>query len=300
MQLATVFINVLAPVFIVVFIGYYAGPRLGVDGRPLSKIAYYIMAPAFIFTIFSTARIELGLAVRMAVFIFLVTTGGVIYAAIVARLLGHRGAMVSAFVLVAAFGNIGNFGLPIISFALGEEALVAASVYFLVLSAYGFLVGVTAAAWDRGGLGGAIRSTLTTPAILAAVPALLANYSEIELPLFVSRPIEILAAGMIPVMMLALGTQLGSMGRPKLNLDVVAATSARLIVGPLLAFALAGVFHLTGLERGAGILQASMPSAVFAVMIALEYDLLPDFVTTTVLFSTLASAVTLTAVLAFL
>ena len=43
-----------------------------------------------------------------------------------------------------------------------------------------------------------------------------------------------------------------------------------------------------------------MPSAVFAVLIALEYDLLPDFVTTTVLFSTLASAVTLTVVLTLL
>lgn len=300
MQLVTVFVNVLVPVFIVVLIGYFAGPRLGVDGRPLSKIAYYIMAPAFIFNIFSTARIELGLALRMAVFIFLVTTGCVLFAALLARLIGHRGAMVSAFVLIAAFGNIGNFGLPIISFGLGEEALLPASFYFLILSAYGFLVGVTAAAWDKGGFRGAIRSTLTTPAILATAPALIVNYYAMEIPLFIQRPISIMATGMIPVMMLALGTQLGSMGRPQLSWNVVAATSARLVVGPILAFALAGIFGLTGLERGAGILQASMPSAVFAVLIALEYDLLPDFVTTSVLFSTLASAVTLTAVLAFL
>ena len=300
MQLVTVFVDVLVPVFIVVFIGYFAGPRLGVDGRPLSRISYYVLAPAFIFTLFSTADIELGLAMRMAVFIILVTTGCVLYAVVVARLMGHRGAMVSAFVLVAAFGNIGNFGLPIISFGLGEEALVAASVYFLILSAYGFLIGVTAAAWDQGGLRGAIRSTLTTPAILAAIPALIVNYYGLHIPVFIQRPVDILAAGMIPVMMLALGAQLGSMGRPTFNLNVILATSARLAVGPLLAFALAGVFGLTGLERGAGILQASMPSAVFAVLIALEYDLLPDFVTTTVLFSTLASALTLTAVLAFL
>ncbi len=43
-----------------------------------------------------------------------------------------------------------------------------------------------------------------------------------------------------------------------------------------------------------------MPSAVFCSLIALEYDLAPEFVTTTVLFSTLASALTLTAVLAML
>jgi predicted permease len=48
------------------------------------------------------------------------------------------------------------------------------------------------------------------------------------------------------------------------------------------------------LERNAGVLQAGMPTAVLASIIALEYDLLPDFVTTTVLFTTIASVITLT------
>lgn len=41
-----------------------------------------------------------------------------------------------------------------------------------------------------------------------------------------------------------------------------------------------------------------MPTAVLTSLIALEHDLIPDFVTTVVLFSTVASAVTLTIVLA--
>ena len=45
-------------------------------------------------------------------------------------------------------------------------------------------------------------------------------------------------------------------------------------------------------------MQAAMPAAVLTSIIALEYDLLPDFVTRTVLFSTLASVVTLTLILA--
>ena len=63
--------------------------------------------------------------------------------------------------------------------------------------------------------------------------------------------------------------------------------------------ALAGLFQINGVERGAGIIQTAMPAAVLTSLIALEHRLLPDFVTTVVLFSTLASAVTLTAVLAF-
>jgi predicted permease len=100
------------------------------------------------------------------------------------------------------------------------------------------------------------------------------------------------------VMLVTLGVQLANMGRLKFSRDVIIGGSLRLVVGPILALGLASFFGLTGIERGAGIIQASMPVAVLASLIALEHDLLPDFVTTTVLFSTLASAFTLTVVLA--
>ncbi|MDI9546513.1 MAG: AEC family transporter [Chloroflexota bacterium] len=299
-QLLSIFVNVLTPVFTIVAVGYLAGPRLGVGGRSLSKIAYYILAPAFIFNLFSAAAISLSLAVRMSLFIIVVTSGCVLAAMLSARLMGHRGKMVSAFILLAAFGNAGNFGLPIIQFKLGEEGLLPASIYFLTLSAFGFIVGVMAAAWDRGGAKKAVWSTLTTPAIVAVLPAALVNGMDWTVPLFLDRSIDLLSAALIPVMLLTLGMQLGGIHRPRLNANVAAAGFVRLIVGPLLAIALAGVFGLSGLPRDAGIIQASMPSAVFCSLIALEYDLAPEFVTTTVLFSTLASALTLTAVLAML
>jgi predicted permease len=67
-----------------------------------------------------------------------------------------------------------------------------------------------------------------------------------------------------------------------------------------LALALAVPFGLAGLEGDIGIIQASMPAAVLASIIAVENDLLPGFVIATVLFSTLASVVSLTVVLAIL
>jgi predicted permease len=79
---------------------------------------------------------------------------------------------------------------------------------------------------------------------------------------------------------------------------VLVASTARLVFGPALALALAAPFALTGVARGTGVLQAAMPAAVLTTLIAMEHDLIPEFVTTVVLFSTLASAVTLTIVLA--
>lgn len=75
------------------------------------------------------------------------------------------------------------------------------------------------------------------------------------------------------------------------------ASGVRLLGGPLVAMILVIPFGLTGLERSAGILQASMPTAVLASIIAMEYNLVSKFVTPTVLFFTLVSLMTLTIVL---
>ena len=297
-QLLTIFVNILVPVFGLVLVGYFAGPRLVLDARTLTKFAYYILVPAFVFNVFSDADIVADLALRMVGYMAAVTLGTVLVAILAARLLRCSPQMTGAFVLVAAFGNVGNFGLPIIQFKLGEEALVAASVYFLVGSTLGFVIGVMAATWHRGSSWGAVAAAFKTPGVLAIFPAFLVNGLDWQTPLFLGRAIGLLAAALIPVMLVTLGVQLADMGRPRFSLDVVIAGSLRLVVGPVLAIALAGLFGMSDIARGAGILQASMPVAVLASLVALEHNLLPDFVTTTVLFSTLASAVTLTVVLA--
>jgi len=296
-QLFPIFLNILAPVFVLVLIGYITGPRLKLEANTLSRFAYYLVTPAFTFNIFSAAEIRADLAVRMGVFIVVVTGATVVVAWLVARLLRCPPTMTSAYVLAAAFGNVGNFGLPIVQFKLGDEALVAASFYFLVLSFFGFVVGVMAATWHQGTGWRAVLAALKTPAILAVIPAFLLNWFDVPVPIYVSRAAGLLAGALIPSMLVTLGVQLAGMGMPKFNRDVVAASLVRLLVGPALALLLAVPFGLTGIERGAGIIQASMPVAVLAALIALEHRLMPDFVTTVALFSTLASAVTLTVVL---
>lgn len=296
-ELLTIFANILLPVFSLVLVGYVLGPRLQLDARTLSRFAYFIITPAFVFNVFSSAEIDAALAARMAIYIIVVTSGTVLVAWLIARALRCPPEMTAAYVLTAAFGNVGNFGLPIIAFKMGDEALVVASFYFLVLSTYGFVVGVTAATWHQGAGLRAVGMAFKTPAVIAIVPAFLVNWFDLPVPLFLNRSVGLIAGALIPVMVVTLGVQLAGMGRPKLTRDVAVASFTRLVVGPGLALLLVTPFALTGIERGAGILQASMPVAVLAALIALEHQLLPDFVTTVALFSTLASAVTLTFVL---
>jgi len=296
-QLFPIFLNILAPIFVLVLVGYVTGPRLRLEANTLSRFAYYLVTPAFTFNIFSAAEIRADLALRMALFAIAAASATVVISWLVARLLRCSPTMTSAYILTAAFGNVGNFGLPIVQFRLGDDALVAASFYFLVLNVFGFVIGVTAATWHKGTRLRAVGAALKTPAVLAVIPAFLINWLGLPLPLLLSRATGLLGSALIPVMLVTLGVQLAGMGMPKVNRHVIAASLVRLLAGPLFALLLVVPFGLTGVERGAGIIQSSMPVAVLAALIAMEHKLLPDFVTTVALLSTLLSAITLTVVL---
>ncbi len=153
------------------------------------------------------------------------------------------------------------------------------------------------ASWARSGGLTAIFSVFKTPALIALIPALVFNIFDIEVPIFLSRICGLLGQAMIPVMLITLGVQMGEITNININFNVFAASTVRLIGGPLLALLLVPYFGLEGLERSTGILQAAMPAAVLVSIIAMEYKLLPEFVTTTVLFSTLYSILTLTVIL---
>lgn len=300
MQLISVFVNVIVPVFAAVLVGYLAGPWLGLEVRTLSRVSYYVFMPAFVFHIISKAEVQAAAVGQMTIYIAAVYVALAVLGFLVAKGLKRPPEVIGMYVLIATFSNSGNFGLSMVKFRFGEAALVPATIYFIILTVIGFAFGVAAASWARGGALGAIMSVFKTPSLLAFVPAAVFSATNFEVPLFFSRITGLLADAMIPVMLVTLGVQLADVGRLRVNLDVITASAVRLLGGPILAAVLAIPFGLTGLGRSTGILQASMPAAVLTVIIALEYDLVPGLVTTTVLFSTLVSLVTLTIVLTLL
>ena len=295
-----VFLNVVTPVFILVVIGYFVGPRLKIEARSLSRTAYFVFIPAFVFNIISEAKIDSGLALQMLSFILVAQIAVALLGFLVGKALRQSREITAAFVLIATFGNVGNFGLPLIVFRLGESARTYATVYFVATVFISFVICVGVASWARSGGVTAVFSVFKTPALIALIPALVFNITDVEVPIFLSRLSGLLGQAMIPVMLITLGVQMGEITKIKINFNVFAASTVRLIGGPVLALLIVPYFGLEGLERSTGILQAAMPAAVLASIISLEYKLLPEFVTTTVLFSTLYSILTLTVILTFI
>ncbi len=296
-QIFKIFIDIVIPVFFLVFLGYYAGPRLKLEARTLSRTAYYILIPSFVFNILSTVDITVAMAGQMIIYTTLTHILVAAAAFIIARLLNRTREMTAAFVMIATFGNVGNLGLSLINFRFGQDAQISATIYFVSILVIAFVICVGAASWTRGSGLGAVLSVFKTPALLAMLPAMFFYGTDFEPPLFLSRITGLLGSAMIPVMLITLGVQLSQLNKFKFSIDVVITSFIRLIGAPLIAIALTFFFTLSGMEISVGILQAGMPVAVLASIIAIEYDIIPEFVTTVVLFSTLVSLITLTILL---
>lgn len=295
-----VLIDVLVPVFSIVAIGFVIARTVAIRPPALATLSYWILGPAFIFDVLATADLDPGVVLRVvgASTITMVVVGGV--AALITRAMGASFSTVAATVLTSTHGNVGNFGLAISAFALGDAALPIAGIVMVTVNTLGILTGVGLATIRHGSAWRAVRTAVGSPLALAVVPALAVNFSNLPLPVWADRPISLLAAALIPVMLLTLGIQLALMPRAVPEPLVAIPIGTKLAVAPTMAVAATMILGLDGLAGDVVVIQAAMPAAVFTSLIALEHNLVPDYVTSVVLTGTLVSALTLPVVITLL
>ena len=299
-ELLRLFADNLLPVIVIAGLGFAVRRWLQLDPRPLASVTFYLLLPALAFFLIYRADIEVGGIVRMAGFATVIVLAMVLLALAIARALRLEAGLASAFILAVGFMNSGNFGLAVNRFAFGDAGLAWATVFYLTTSLLTNSVGAYIAAVGRQPARAALIGLLRIPAVYAIPAALLVRGSAWELPAALQRPIELLAGAAIPCMLILLGMQTAGIRLAGRGSLLALASGLRLIVAPALAWGLAAVLPLTGPARQAGILEAGMPTAVLASMLATQYDADPEFVAAAVLLSTVLSPLTLTPLLAAL
>jgi len=299
-ELLGLFANNLLPILIAAGSGYLLSWKLRVDSRTLSQVVFYILSPCLIFSLLTQNQLSDVEILRMTLFTVSILAILGILAWVGAKFLGLERSMLSALLLVVLFNNSGNFGLPVVSFAFGQEALAFGALYFIANASLSYSLGVVIASMGRASLLQALTGLLKIPTIYGLLLALLFNRTGWEIPLFLDRTTELLGNASIPAMLVLLGMQLQSMRWGGNLKPLVLAVGARLVAAPLVALALSPIFGFQGLALQAGVLQASMPSAVLTTVIATEYNSEPSFVTAAVFMSTVLSPLTLTPLLAYL
>ena len=294
LDLLSIFVDNMIPVLAIGAIGYYLRRRFDIDPRKMSSMMFHVFSPALTFNALYTRDISGGDFLR-----FYGGTLALLLTIAAFSVLLLRWQKISpterAAALVASFAfNGGNFGLSIVSFAFGDEALSYAVLAFVAGTTTSYSLGVYISSNGRASIMQSLANVLRTPSVYALVLAFALKGAGIqELPPALSRTSQLLADAAIPMMLVLLGVQLGGFGKLDRLRLVGMSGAVRLLLAPIVAIAIASILGLSGDAKFAFILQAGMPTAVMTIVLANEFDTDPELALSMVLTTSFISPITL-------
>lgn len=295
-----VFINVILPVFLLAFAGFCLEKKAEIDKQALANVSLLLFSPALVFSSLLKHDVALDQWLQMTLYMVIYTAIFTLVAVAASRACRFDSDTTRALILTTAMMNIGNFGLPLTYFAFGEAALSISILAFVLFSIPLGTEAIIVAQGKGVRWREAVRNMLRIPIFHAVVLALIIKACGWAPPKFIVRPVELLGQAAIPTMLVLLGMQLASARIHRAWGFFTLAASLRLILGPLVGFLLAALLGMSGLTRDVIVLQTSTPAAVLTLLYAIRFNTRPELVSGAILFSTLASAGTLTVLLYWL
>lgn len=292
-----IFFSVMLPVIAVFAAGFLLQRIRLVDIKSVAAVSIYIFMPALFFTSLYEAEYDQQYTV-MIVSIFFILFMMILLSKILARIFKWSTSVESASILSTAFMNGGNYGIPVILFSLGKEALPFAVFYMVMQSLVINFFGVYYASRGSTGVMKGIKKVFLMPGTWAAIIAFLCKGLNVELPGGVYSTIKMVSEGSIPLMMIILGMQLANIKSLQFNWQVLtSAVTIRMFISPLLAFGFITVLQLDPIVGGVILVMSAMPSAASAAMYAIEFDTEPEIVSSAMLVTTLVSFISITVLL---
>ena len=295
MALLSAFTDAILPVLAVAGVGYVVGRVRDVDARTLSTVILYVLVPALVFHSVATMEFTgttaakiVGSAVVLSVAMWLLSEG-------VAVASGLEGDERNGFVLTGTFSNTANYGIPLSTFAFPAVGKTTAVLYTLGFTLAVYTLGVAVAARGDVGPRDAVRRVFRLPIVYAVVAGALYAALDVSAPASTMDTIRLVGDSSIPLMLLLLGVQVARSTPGGQLADLARVNALKLLVAPAVAVPVVWLLGFDDPDVGrVVVLETAMPSAVSALMLAVEFDGDADFVSGAIVSSTLISPFVLT------
>ena len=287
MELYLKLIDVIAPVFFVIGIGYYLGkknPDINTDF--ITTFAGNVGTPAMIFYTITTTGVTLSVFTEYFIYA-LVIIGGFSIVGVLFLLLLKKDFISELPPLILP--NTGNMGIPICLFAYGTAGLGVASAIASVVILLHFTLGVLLAKKSFS-----LEILIKNMPIYGIIVSVIFLYFEWDVPGYLENTTFLLTYATIFLVLMSLGIALS-------RLKVVSWTHAsilgavRVILGPLIGFGLIKYLNLDGFAAGVLLIQSCMPSAVLTYLVGSMYSekKVVDSVASVIVTSTIMSFITI-------
>jgi malonate transporter and related proteins len=305
-----ILLGALVPIFAVMALGYFAGWIRDIDNHHVAELNALVMdfaVPAALFVATaSTSRATLltHWPVLLALLVPMVALYIVAYW-IQRRLFGLMPAPASVQALTIAFPNCAAVGLPLIAAVFGASQII--DVALAIAAGAIILSPLTLALLEmnkpvQAGQGkchqilNAFGKSMLKPVVLAPIIGMGFSLIGISLPGFVNGALKLIGQASGGVALFLTGLILSSQ-RLLLNRNVLSSTMLKNIVQLLLALGLVMVLPMSHDQVRAVLLLMALPAGFFGVLFGLRYGVETRETGSTLIVSSLLSAITLAIVL---
>lgn len=247
-------------------------------GKVLNLFVIYISLPALILLqipeLDFSANILVPALMPWAMLLF-----SAVLILILARLLRWDRATTGCLLLLVPLGNTSFLGIPMVQAFFGDQAIAYALLYdqlgsFLALTSYGSLIlAFYGSGNQRPTMMTAVKKALVFPPFLALVLAL--SFKFFSYPPFAVNLLTILAATLVPLVMIAVGFQMTLRLDRKVISPLSIGLAIKLIIAPLTALLVCQAVGLQGEAVEVAIFEAGMPPMVSAGALAISANLSP-------------------------
>lgn len=293
----SLFIEVILPIMAVFASGFILQRIRLLDVKSVSAVSLYILTPALVFVTLYDATFDSGFLIIL-IYMFVLFFIMVFLNKLLAKIFGWNSNKESAAILATGFMNSGNYGLPVVLYSIGPAAVPYAIFIMVVQALQNNFFGVYYASRSTSGMKKAVKNVLKMPTTYAAVFAFVCSWMTITIPDFIHSTLTMVGDAAIPVMMIMLGMQLGSLIGLKLDWQVVlSSVSLKMIIAPLIAWLFVIIVDVDPLIASVLIIISAMPTAATTTMYAIEFDTEPELVSSITFISTIVSVITLTILL---
>lgn len=280
-------------------IGYIVQKKYSLDLTTLARINIYYVVPAFIFVRLYTTEIAFHLFMQIVIFFGIFILLFYFISELVGKLMRYDKSKRVTFTNSVMFFNAGNYGIPVndLVFRGDPFAMSIQVISLLMQNVLLYSYGVFSLQSAKIGKLRAILAYFRMPVFYALVAGLLLGAYEVPIPQFIWVPANYIADSMIALALFTLGAQVAQLKLTKGLGTVYLSMGLRLVAGPIVALAMILISGLEGVMAQALLIASAMPTAVNSAVIAEEYKAHPEMAAQIVMFSTLFSAITVSAVI---
>lgn len=299
------FFIILFPIFSIFIVGFIAQKVLKFDVANLSKMSLYVLSPFLAFKTFYTHTLTSDYFIYIA-YIFGLCFSLVLIVSMWSIAMRYSVKERCALILSSCFMNNGNYGTPVLLVFFGslgfDLGVIMMVLQQFVMSTVGIYYAAKGSAHsDIVSQKDVIKKVIRMPVAYGAFAGIIFQLCHIPLSKSIMTSIGMIGDSSIVIIMIILGMQLAKIKITQLDYPKLSfALTARMVISPIVAFAMVYFMPLSPMYKQILIVLAAMPSAANTTLMSVQFDTHPELVSSATLVSTLLSLITLPIVLSII